>query len=202
MYVLILGPKNPWLNMTNHVYDIVFLGSRYGGDAFSRSMKRHDGDLRDDVIRLMLDAFGERFGLFGNGWFGNVRTVSLKTAHEVYQKSRMGLNVSLANFLECYTSDRMHRILGCGAALLTKSFPGMSSFGLVDGVNCIVWETPEEAVQLARMWLDMPEELAALAAAGAKLARENLTWNTRMLELVPYLDAVRASRAALAGGAK
>mgnify|MGYP001566853158 CR=1 FL=1 len=38
--------------------------------------------------------------------------------------------------------------------------------------------------------LDLPE----IAAAGAKLARENHTWYIRMLELVPYLDAVRAAR--------
>ena len=134
---------------------------------------------------------GDRFGLFGNGFDPPRPVVPVTQAYEVYWRSKIGLNVSLSNDLECYTSDRLHRILGCGALLLTKSFPMMSTYGLNHGENCLVWETPEEAVQLAREVLADDTTREEIARAGAQLARENHTWDVRMLELAPLLDAAR-----------
>lgn len=176
-------------------FDVCFLGSKYGGgDVFSQSMRWHDAELRDQAVVQMREALGDRLGLFGRGWGGEERTVPLAQAHEVYWRSKAGLNVSLANDLECYTSDRLHRILGCGALLLAKSFPMMSTYGLEHGVNCLVWETPEQAVALAREWLLTDRDWKAVADAGATLAHANMTWDTRMLEVIPYLEAVRGAR--------
>lgn len=193
-------------------YDVVFLGSRYGNDAFSSSMRFHDAALRDAVVLEMKRAFGNRFGLFGRGWADYLRangvehvdqTVPLAQAHEVYWRSRIGLNVSLANYLDCYQSDRMHRILGCGTLLLTKSFPGMGTYGLRRDETCLIWETPEEAVNLARIAAHnlagnagdgIRERTEDIAAAGAHLAREHHTWSVRMQEMVPYINAVRSAR--------
>ena len=96
-------------------YDVSFLGSRYGsGDAFSKSMKVHDAALRDAVVLEMKRAFGDRFGMFGRGWAEFLgqhgiehveQTVPLNRAHEIYWRSRIGLNVSLCNFLENYSID-------------------------------------------------------------------------------------------------
>jgi hypothetical protein len=179
----------------DYVYDVCFLGSRYGnGDAFSKSMPRHDAGLRDEVVFRMKEAFGDRFGLFGNGWENDSKTVPLRKAHEAYWESKIGLNVSLANFLSCYSSDRLHRILGCGSLLLTKRFPMMSTYGLVHGSNALIWDIPEQAVTLAKDILAQPEKLAEIAHNGATLARDHHAWGVRCLELQPYLDAVRAAR--------
>ena len=176
-------------------YDVSFLGSHYGGDdAFSRSVKWHDGALRDEVVGKMRAAFGPRFGLFGSGWGEGVPKVPLQRAHEVYWRSKMGLSISLMNDLECYSSDRLHRILGSGALALVKRFPGMSTWGLKHGESCLVWDTADEAVALATKYAADEKGCTEIAAAGAKLAREHLTWDARMLELVPYLEAVRAAR--------
>lgn len=223
-------------------HDVAFLGSRYGSDVFSQSMRRHDAELRDEVVAKMREAFGDRFGLFGNGWnatrnatcrrcgkperefgltsnecqdavgtwgvhdVGSLPVCSwpLARSHEVYWRSRIGLNISLANTLDCYTSDRLFRIMGCGSLLLTKRFPGMSVLGLVDGENCLVFENAAMAAPLAQAALGLagmdskwgigPEDATRIAAAGAALARERHTWNARMLELQCYVDAVRGAR--------
>lgn len=190
-------------------YYVSFLGSRYaGGDAFSRSMKYHDGDLRDAIIAGMHDTFENKLGLFGRGWASLIdgfeeKVIALPQAHTVYQRSHIGLNVSLANYLEAYSSDRIFRILGSGATLLTMRFPMIETFGLRHGENCLIFDDEEAAVSMASSYMacalseggeinGLPPN--AIADAGARLAIENHTWDVRMRELLPLVDAVRAAR--------
>lgn len=173
-------------------FDVCFLGNRHYGSP-AHAMKRHDGDLRDGAVAAFRSAFGKRFGIFGSGYEGG-EPIALANAHQAYWRSRIGLNVSFVNFFDCYSSDRIFRILGCGSLLLTKSFPMMSTYGLVHGENCIVWETPADAVEAARIALSRPGDLAEIAAAGARLARERHTWDSRVLELLPLVEAARKGR--------
>lgn len=138
----------------------------------------------------------DREGVWGLHVVGKpyVETVPVTESHEVYWKSRIGLSVSLDNKLECYTSDRLLRIMACGSLLLVKRFPGMDVLGLEHEVNCAIWDTSEEAVEFAKRLAGGDEFAQGIAAAGAKMARENHTWGVRMRELQPYIDAVRAAR--------
>jgi spore maturation protein CgeB len=194
------------------LYDVSFLGSAYKGtDEFSRDFKFHHGDLRTRTVVALRDAFGDKFGLFGNGWDNIVKPIPLHRAHEVYWRSKMSVNISLANWLDCYSSDRIFRILGCGSALLTARFEGMGTYGLVDGENCLVFDTPEDAVGIAQAYISALDPSAAvvdgeavgllvngkpasaIAAAGAKLAAEHHTGDVRMQELAALVDAVRGA---------
>jgi Glycosyl transferase family 2 len=181
-------------------YDVCFLGNAYGIDRFSESLKWNDVDLRSKAILSLSYKFGPRFGLFGYGWRNDSSYCPLSRAHEIYQNSKIGLNVSLSNSFEAYTSDRLFRILGCGSLLLTKRFPMMSVLGLVDGENCVVWDRSEQVAPKAEAALcgrfgegkdAAPFDLAAVAQAGHRLAVENHTWDVRMLELCALVDAVR-----------
>ncbi len=172
-------------------HDVCFLGNRYYSPQYLATMRRDDGPLRDGAIAAMREAFGSLFTVRGSGYAG-ASHVALRDAHRIYQRSRIGLNVSLCNDFDAYSSDRIFRILGCGALLLTKRFPLMSTYGLVDGVNCATWETPAEAVDAARSLIADPVRLAEVADAGARLARERHTWVARMGELAALLDAARA----------
>lgn len=174
-------------------YDACFLGNKYENeDAFSKSVKWHDGVLRNEVIQKMKEAFGWKFCLYGTGWGKNVQRMSLSRSHEIYQRSKVGVSISLQNDLEAYTSDRLFRILGCGALLLVKRFAGMSILGLEDGINCLCWNTADEAVSKAKSALD--EKTDSIRQAGADLAREHHSWSIRMHELQLLLDVVRKSR--------
>lgn len=174
-------------------HDVCFLGNRYYSPEYLRAMKQHDAGLRDAVIGAMKQAFGSRFALYGNGHPGGLGPLHLSRAHEAYWRAKMGLNISLCNFFEAYSSDRIFRILGCGALLLTKRFPLLSTFGLRHAVNCLVWDTPDEAVSLARAYAapDREAKRAEIAAAGAQLAAEHHSWDMRMKELAALLAAAR-----------
>ena len=69
----------------------------------------------------------------------------------------------------------------------------MDILGLKSGENCLVFDTTEKAVEMAKRWSGVDEDgyAARIAAAGAKLARDNHTWSVRVLELQKYIDAVR-----------
>lgn len=175
--------------------DVCFLGNRYYSAQYLQGMKKHDAPLRDAVIAEMKRAFGPRFALYGSGHAGHPQ-IHLSRAHEAYHRSKIGLNVSLCNFFESYSSDRIFRILGCGALLLTKRFPLMSTYGLIEGESCVGWDTPAEAVALAKKYAS-PEHAAErerIAAAGARLALESHTWESRMHELAALLAAVRGGK--------
>ncbi len=173
--------------------DACFLGNRYYSATYLSSMRQHDAGLRDAVIAAMAAAFGSRFALRGSG-HGTQGMIPLCDAHLAYQRSKIGLNVSLCNFFEAYSSDRIFRILGCGALLLTKRFPLMSIYGLRHGVNCLVWDSPEEAVALAAACLSDDSRRERIAEAGAALAKERHTWDVRTRELAAYLETVREAR--------
>ena len=175
------------------VHDVCFLGNRYYSAAYLKAMRQHDADLRDAVIAEMANALGPRFALYGSGHKGGLGQIPLRQAQEAYWRSKIGLNISLCNFFGAYSSDRIFRILGCGALCLTKRFPLLSTYGLEHGKNCLIWDTPAEAVALARAYASPAREAerAEIAAAGAQLALEHHTWEVRMGELAALLQAVR-----------
>lgn len=179
----------PPAGTTRH-QDVCFLGNRYYSAEYLQTMQRSDAGLRDEVIAKMAAAMGSRFALHGSG-HGTLGAVPLRDAHLAYQKSKIGLNVSLCNFFDAYSSDRIFRVLGCGAMLLTKWFPLLSTYGLINGVNCRVWNAPDEAIAIAAEMLADPVRLDAIVSEGATLAREHHTWSVRTRELASYLTLLR-----------
>ena len=173
--------------------DVCFLGNRYYNPKYLACMREHDAALRDAVIGAMGKAFGTRFALYGSGQTGGRGGMPLARAHEAYWRSKIGLNISLCNSFLAYSSDRIFRILGSGALLLAKRFPLLSTYGLKHGDNCLLWESPQEAVTLAKRYTAPGSETARarMAAAGAKLAATRHTWEARMGELAALLAAMR-----------
>ena len=190
--------------MTDRVIDVAFLGNRYNtvGDPFASTYKwkngspAHDAGLRDEVVEKLREELGDRFALYGSGWGGEVRHVPVTESHLIYQRAKIGLSISLDNKLECYSSDRLLRVLACGALALVKRFPGMSVLGLRHADNCLVFETAEEAVALARKALDPKNAdlLQGIAERGARLAAENHGWEVRMREMMKYVKSIRSNR--------
>ena len=173
-------------------YDVAFLGTRYADDhPLLARIKRHDGKLRDEVVARLKEAHGWRFALHGAGW-DRARPIALDRAHVAYQRAKVGLCVSLQSDLDRYNSDRLHRVLGCGALALVKHFPGMETWGLRHGENCLAWDTASEAAEMAKF--GVTAEADPIREAGARLARESLTWSARTLEMCTYVEAMREAR--------
>jgi Glycosyl transferases group 1 len=173
-------------------FDVAFLGANYDERQWP-GLPGNDFGLRRAAAAMMRKEFGARFGLFGCGWGPVANHVPPAQSGDVYRRSHIVLSISNCSFQERYSSDRLLRGLACGGAVLMKSFDDWRSFGLVHGESVLTWDTVEEALALARAWLDPArrEELRELGRRGARLVREYHSWGIRMQELCPLIAAVR-----------
>jgi len=152
-------------------------------------------------------AYGiDGFGVYGSGWGpdpqrnypGNVcRREFLNQPQEagVYAAAAAALSLSIRCDLPRYTSDRLFRMLASGAVCLVENLPDYEGLGLVDGVNCLIFDEWDglksdlDEILLTRnspRWSTMRQE-------AARLGLEH-TWAARMPELLACIDAVRAHR--------
>ena len=168
-------------------HDVVFLGQNYGSHL---EMVPGTGvqDRRDIVEQFQRS--GLRFGVFGLGWAA-ASPQHQSGAAATYRQSRLSVSVSMTSKLARYSSDRLIRSMACGCPTLVQRFPDLEGWGLRHGENCLVWDTPQEAVALAREFLNKPDELAEMSRRGAELMKTYHNWRYRMTELSAILHVLR-----------
>ena len=76
-------------------------------------------------------------------------------------------------------SNRMWKIFGCGGFYLGPWVEDMDCFA-VGGRHCAWYRSPAEAAELARHYLDRPEERARVAADGRAHALRHHTYRDRL----------------------
>ena len=112
----IYKPEGESLNMP----EIVFMGNNYGRGYFPMS------GFRIDMVDFLRQEYGNRFGVYGNGWAyvnGNFNHSQLEEA-KAYRGAKIAINCSHFDSLN-YNSDRLLRILGSGVCCLSYNHKGM-----------------------------------------------------------------------------
>jgi hypothetical protein len=170
------------------LHDIVFLGQDYGPQ-FS-AIPRSEAQLRRDVVAAFTSEFS-RFCAYGGGWGSG--HLQQSRAGDIYRGSLMALSVSLVSDLGRYTSDRLFRAMACGTTVLCKRFSDCEGLGLEHEKNCLLWDTPAEAVALAKKWLNpsLREGLLAIGKEGSLLVYKHHTWDVRVRELAALVSTLR-----------
>lgn len=192
---------NPWprpsasgAHFANRMNRVLFLGQNYRDASWNEFLPDHEAELRRNVIAELKRT--QLLNLYGPGWHPRVPVIDrVQAAHE-YRSAACALSISLTSKLKRYSSDRLFRALACGPVVLVKRFEEYGSLGLRHGVNCLLFDTPNEAVELASIVLREYERSASgwdlVGAAGAALAREYHTWTQRMREQAVYLEYLRS----------
>jgi len=168
-------------------HDIVFLASGYS-------------EARQKLGKQMF-ALPFSFGLYGSGWSeGMAKGECLYNFIEACKLYR-GAKLALGNndFPQSgWVSNRIFQILAAGGcALCHQWFRDYEDLGLIDNVNCIIWQDIAELVQKLRYWLAPTNEsrLSEIAAAGEKLALSHHSFDNRVDELWQWLGIVDQTEA-------
>lgn len=160
--------------------EIVYCANDYGNFQLSR--------YRADVVLALTSQFGPRFKVFGAGWDKHqVYTHSINNVQEAQAYNNCKIAISVSNFsFERYYSDRLLRIMGCGAFPLTHHFSGIEK-DFKSGYDIEVFNNIDELVSKCHYYLLKGDERQAIADNAYNTAHTQCTWEVRMKELIQAL---------------
>lgn len=156
-------------------YDVVFLASGYS-------------KARQELGRF-LSRQSFSFGLYGHGWpEGMAKGECLYNfieACKLYSGAKLAIGDS--QWPESgFVSNRIFQILAAGGcALCHQWFRDYEALGLINNVNCIIWQDQADLGRLLKYWLAPvnADRLKEIAAAGEQLALERHSFDNRVDEL-------------------
>jgi hypothetical protein len=152
------------------------------------------------AVQTLSKQYKETFAVYGVGWRWVEQASCLPLVDEyessaVYSAARGSVSISIRNDLARYTSDRLFRALAAGAIVLFERVPDWEGLGLEDGGNCLCWTGMDELMKVSERALAMPDsEARAMRSAAVELGARTHNWQTRSLELLAIVDAIREER--------
>lgn len=144
---------------------------------------------RVEVVKALQKEFGERFKIFGSGWEKHgIKTHRIANAEEsdVYNNCKIAISVSNFRFKRYY-SDRLLRIMGCGAFPLSHDFEEMEK-DFTEGMDIVTFSNIDELIQICHYYLEHNDERNAIADNSYHTAHTKCTWDVRCQELIQILD--------------
>lgn len=106
--------------------------------------------------------------------------------YKLYKNAKVAISDSQWSNVTGYCSNRLFQAMFTGVCLFQQYFDGMEMLGLEGGVNCIVWRTEDELVELLKM-VHQPV-IQAIGRNGKKLMEERHSFDHRVSELFDELQ--------------
>jgi hypothetical protein len=162
--------------------EIVFMGNNYSG-MFPLS------GLRIEMVELLTKRYGNRFGVFGNGWKGS-KWLNQHDEAAIYRNCKIAINLSHFD-LKRYSSDRLFRILGCGAFCLSHKYQEIEEEFTNDS-DLVYWSTLDELTKQIDIYLSFEAQpiRQLIANNGNQLCESKYTWKHRIeSQLLPLINA-------------
>jgi len=165
-------------------HDIIFCGNKIGWAKFPGT------DLRQKTLSLFNDAFGKKFCAYGAGYSCSRGSLNFFKQNEVCNSAKIILSINHFNDVELYFSDRQLVSMASGTLTLSKYIPGLEKY--FENKKDLVWfNTEEEALELAKYYLDHPEEAEEIGKNGAKKVLEEHTYFCKAKELLEKVPIKR-----------
>lgn len=182
------NPLGKFDNTNNKYPEIIFMGSNYGESAFPLS------SLRYQMVHRLKQEFGNRFGVYGNGWSGleSGNITSYEEEGLAYRSCKIAINLSHFAYKR-YSSDRMYRILGSGALCLSHHYPDIE-MDFEIGKDLVVWENIEDLVSKIKKYLLCESDRGMIALNGCLKARTKFTWHHFAENLKELSDKINSKK--------
>jgi hypothetical protein len=159
--------------------EIVFMGNNYP------SMFPLSG-FRIEMVELLQKKYASRFKVFGNGW--NSKWLTQHEEAGVYRNCKIAINLSHYD-LKRYSSDRLFRILGCGAFCLSHKFQEIEE-EFTNECDLVYWSNFEQLTNQIDYYLspEASEKRQLIANNGNQLCESKYTWKHRIeSQLLPLI---------------
>ena len=102
-------------------------------------------------------------------------------------RAKIALSINASNVLMYASWRRIFNTMACGTLVLVKYFPGLST--VFENKKHLVWyHTKEEAVQLARYYMNATKEQEQIAEAGRQEVLAHHTWDHRISEILSFAN--------------
>jgi len=155
--------------------EIVFFGNNYG-KTFPL------GELRKEMVSRLQKKYGNRFKVYGSGWPRAENLNNNQTLEGfIYRGCKIAINLSHFN-LSRYSSDRLFRILGCGAFCLSHRYKDID-LEFADGQDLVCFDNLDHLEKLIDRYLLMGQERQRIAKNGNLKCTTEFTWTARMNQL-------------------
>jgi len=152
-----------------HIPAIVFSG-RYYGPAFPDSHERLA------VCRAL--ASGLDFAVVGSGFPGDIPCLGewpRCVQRWIYKQARLTIGVNNFNHIRLFYSERQVQAMASGTCHLCWRVPGLET-EFVDGYDCVMFESSDECVALARRLLDDPVTCERIGRQGRARVWNEHSW--------------------------
>jgi len=169
-----MNMKEPIVFMANNYYDM-----KEGKHSFPL------GKERQDMVMFLKENYGDKFGVYGNGWSGLESGACVNDGIQeasIYRGAAMAINYSHFNYKR-YSSDRLLRIMGSGCFCISHNYPEIEKDFEV-GKHLAVFNTLDELKNIIDHFLSHPEEAHKIAKEGCEYVHKTATWKKRIQQLL------------------
>lgn len=179
-----VGFDDGWYHRKPPIMDypeIVFCANEYGNFQLSK--------YRADVALALKKEFGNRFAIYGSGWAKwKIETARIGNAKEadVYNSCKIAISVSNFQFKRYY-SDRLLRIMACGAFPLSHDFEQME-LDFTEGHDIAMFKNINELIEKCHYYLSHDDERNAIANNAYETAYSKCKWDNRCEELIQLIE--------------
>lgn len=164
---------------------IVFIGNNFLNTNLDFPQKQQ----RYEMVMMMQEEFKEEFTVFGTNWdIKGVKMVNPQEEINAYNAAKIAITHN--NFIRIgYTSDRLFRAMGTGAATISHYFPlinkDFNQFVLTTWLNFDMLKA--ECHEL----LEDDKKRKLMAAAGVEWVHEHHTWANRFEYMLNHIKKLK-----------
>jgi spore maturation protein CgeB len=152
--------------------DIIFMGNNVGHFPLS--------SYRVQMVTRLAKKYSN-FKCYGTNWPKYSYEPQQLEEAKIYRGAKIGINLSHFNY-ERYSSDRIHRLMGCGVMCLSHYYEGIEKEYEI-GKHLDVWGSFEELEQKIDYYMSHEDERKQIAKAGCEHVHANHTWMNRIKQL-------------------
>lgn len=156
--------------------EIVFMANNYHHFPLSA--------YRAEIAHALHKEFGDRFGLYGNGWTIPAKDCNGSQEQQAAILRGCKIAISCSNFNHSkYVSDRVLRIMGSGAFCLSHEFDGREEVYDI-GQEIVVFDTIPEMIELCHEFIVDDWSRKYIAKSGYNLTHSLYSWDSMINNVI------------------